>query len=277
MPVRLGRSGDVARIAKSTGHDFLFIDCQHSLFNLETIGHIVSTAMSCGIAPLVRVRSIDDPDVALLLDNGAMGIVYPDINTAEEARRAVDACKFAPIGKRSVSGGYPHFDYRSVPIAAGVPQLNDNCLLVCMIETVEGLKNVEAIAAVKGVDVLHVGSNDLLANMGKPGKFDDPELVAAQERVIAACRANGIFAGCGGNRDPARQLELIKKGCQFITTQSDIGFLSAAASAWTSRSGGRDVDLSFPAIMRSHGLAGPSDSEAALQSLSQRIELRDIA
>ena len=235
MPVRLARSGDIARIAKSTGHDFLFIDCQHSLFNLETIGHIVSTAMSCGIAPLVRVRSIDDPDVSLLLDNGAMGIVYPDINTAAEAKRAVDACKFAAIGKRSVSGGYPHFDYRSVPLAASVPQLNDNCLVVCMIETVEGLANVEAIAAVKGVDVLHVGSNDLLANMGKPGQFDDPALVAAQERVIAACRANGIYAGYGGNRDPDRQIELIRRGCQFITTQSDIGFLSAAASNWTAK------------------------------------------
>jgi len=233
MPVRLGRSGDVARIARSTGHDFLFIDCQHSLFNIETIGHIVSTAMTCGVSPLVRVRGINDPDVSLLLDNGAAGIVYPDINTAAEAKRAVDACKFAPLGKRSVSGGYPHFDYRSVPITSAVPQLNDNCLLVCMIETVEGLNNVEAIAAVKGIDVLHVGSNDLLANMGKPGKFDDLDLVAAQDRVIAACRANGIYAGCGGNRDPLRQLDLIRKGCQFITTQSDIGFLSAAASAWT--------------------------------------------
>jgi 2-keto-3-deoxy-L-rhamnonate aldolase RhmA len=232
MPVRLGRSGDIARIAKSTGHNFLFIDCQHSLFNLETIGHIVNTAMSCGVSPMVRVRSINDPDVSLL-DIGAAGIVYPDINTAAEAKRAVDTCKFAPIGKRSVSGGYPHFDYRSVPIATAVPQLNENCLLVCMIETVEGLNNVEAIAAVKGIDVLHVGSNDLLANMGKPGKFDDPELVAAQDRVIAACRANGIFAGCGGNRDPLRQLDLVRKGCQFLTTQSDIGFLSVAASVWT--------------------------------------------
>jgi 2-keto-3-deoxy-L-rhamnonate aldolase RhmA len=233
MPVRLGRSGDIARIAKSTGHDFLFIDCQHSLFNLETIGHIAGTAMACGVAPLVRVRGIDDPDVSLLLDNGAMGIVYPDVNTAAEARRAVDTCKFAPIGRRSVSGGYPHFDYRAVPLTESVPQLNDVCLLVCMIETVEGLNNVEAIAAVKGVDVLHIGSNDLLANMGKPGQFDDPALVEAQERVIAACRDNRIFAGCGGNRDVARQVDLIKKGCQFITTQSDIGFLQAAASKWT--------------------------------------------
>src|SRR5476651_682842 len=101
MPVRLGRSGDVARIAKSTGHDFIFIDCQHSLFNLETVGHIASAALAIGIAPLVRVRGIDDPDVSLLLDNGVMGIVYPDVNTAAEARRAVDTCKFAPVGKRS--------------------------------------------------------------------------------------------------------------------------------------------------------------------------------
>ena len=104
MPVRLSRSGDMARIAESTGHDFLFIDYQHSLFNLETIGNIVSTAMSCGIAPLVRARSINDPDVSLLLDNGAMGIGYPDINTAQEAQRAVDACKFASDGQCRHSG-----------------------------------------------------------------------------------------------------------------------------------------------------------------------------
>ena len=233
MPIRLGRSGDIARIAKATGHDFIFIDGQHSLFNLETIGHIASTALACGIAPLVRVRGIDDPDVSLLLDNGVMGIVYPDVNTAAQARKAVDICKFSPIGKRSVSGGYPHFDYKSVPLTTSVPQLNDSCLLGCMIETVEGLENVEAIAAVDGVDVIHLGSNDLLANMGKPGKFDDPALVEAQDRLIAAARKYGKFAGCGGNRDVARQVEIIRKGCQFITTQSDIGFLFAAASRWT--------------------------------------------
>jgi staphyloferrin B biosynthesis citrate synthase len=233
MPVRLGRHGDIARIAKTTGHDFIFIDCQHSLFNLETIGDIASTAAAISIAPFVRVRAIDDPNVSLLLDNGVMGIVYPDVSTAAQARKAVEICKFSPIGKRSVSGGYPHFDYRSVPLTTSVPQLNDSCLLVCMIETVEGMENIDAIAAVKGVDVLHIGSNDLLANMGKPGKFDDPALVEAQERVIAACRKHGIYSGCGGNRDVARQVEIIKKGCQFITTQSDIGFLSAAASKWT--------------------------------------------
>ena len=233
MSIRLGRSADVARIAKATGHDFIFIDVQHSIFNLETIGHIAQTALAIGVAPVVRVRGIDDPDVSLLLDNGVTGIVYPDVNTAAEAQRAVDTTKFAPLGRRSVSGGYPMFDYRSIPLAESVPALNEATLVVCMIETLQGLENVEEIAAVDGVDVLHVGSNDLLVNMGKPGRFDDPEIIAAQERVIAAATANGKYGGCGGNRDVERQAQAIRKGAQFLTTQTDIAFLAAAAGRWT--------------------------------------------
>src|SRR5437763_1745049 len=153
MTVRLGHSGDLVRIAKGSGHDFIFIDVQHSLFNVETVGHMAQVALGCGIAPMVRVRSVDDPNVSLYLDNGVTGIIFPDVNTAAEAKRAVDAAKFAPIGKRSVCGGYPHFNFRPVPLTESVPALNDAAMVVCMIETLEGLENVEAIAAVKGVDV----------------------------------------------------------------------------------------------------------------------------
>ena len=79
MNVRLARSGDVARIAKSSGHDFLFIDMQHGLYDVETVGHIAHTALGCGVAPLVRVRSCDDPNTALLLDTvaSAAACAYP--------------------------------------------------------------------------------------------------------------------------------------------------------------------------------------------------------
>jgi len=234
MIVRLGRSGDVVRIAKSTGHDFVFIDGQHSLFSLETIGHIAQAGLGSGVAVLVRARSCDDPDISLILDNGVAGIIFPDVNTAAQAKRAVDACKFAPIGKRSVGGGYPQFDYRPLPLAQSVRALNDATLVVCMIETREGLANVEEIAAVPGVDVVHVGCNDLLTAMGKPGAFGDPEVVAAVERVIAAAGAHGKYGGLGGERDLARQLAFIKKGARFVTTQTDIGFLIAEASRRTS-------------------------------------------
>ena len=233
MIVRLARSAEIARLAKTTGHDFIFIDGQHALFSVETVGHIAQTALAIGVAPLVRVRSCDDPATPVILDNGATGIIFPDVSTADQARRAVDACKFPPIGKRSVSAGYPQYDYRPVPLTQAVPALNDSTLVICMIETVEGLANVEAIAAVDGVDVIHVGCNDLLTAMCLPGKFGCPEIVAAIERVITAAKKHGKFAGLGGERDMERQLAFIKSGVRFVTTQTDMGFLMAAANQRT--------------------------------------------
>ena len=86
ITVRMARSAEIARIAKSTGHDFLFIDVQHSIYNLETISHMAQTAMAIGVVPLVRVRGVNDPDVSMLLDNRVMGVIYPDVSSAAVAR-----------------------------------------------------------------------------------------------------------------------------------------------------------------------------------------------
>jgi 2-keto-3-deoxy-L-rhamnonate aldolase RhmA len=232
MLVRLGRCGDVARIAKSTGHDFVFIDDQHGIFNLETIAHIASTALEIGVAPVVRVRGVDDPDVSMLPDNGVTGIVFPDVNDADTARRAVRTCRFPPHGRRSVGGAMPQFDYRAIPTDELVTMLDATTLVVCMIETVEALNNVEAIATVDGVDVVHVGSNDLLLDMGKPGQFDHPDLISAQQRVIEAAKKHGKFSGCGGNRNVERQAEVIGRGVRFVTTQTDVAFIISAGRQW---------------------------------------------
>ena len=229
MLVRLARSGDIARLAKTTGHDFVFIDAQHSLYNVETIGHMAQAALAIGIPPLVRVRSCDDPQTQVLLDNGVTGIVFPDVNTAAEAKRAVDRCRFPPRGRRSVAGTYTMFDYRAMPMPDTVAAIDANTLVVCMIETPEVLENVEAIAAVDGVDVIHVGSNDLLTAMGKPGSFGSPEHLAAMERVIAAAKKHDKVPGVGGDRNVQRQTEFIRKGCRFLTTNSDIAFLTVEA------------------------------------------------
>jgi staphyloferrin B biosynthesis citrate synthase len=226
MNVRLARSGDIARIAKSTGHDFIFIDGQHAIFSLETIAHIAHTALGCGITPLARVKSVDDQDVQVLLDNGVMGIVYPDVNTVARA-------KFPPLGKRSAAGAYPMFDYRATPAAQTVSALNEATLVVCMIETPEGVNNVEEIAKVDGVDVIHIGSNDLLTAMGKPGQFGDPEGAKAIDRVISVAVRSGKIAGMGGDRYLPRQVEYIRKGARFITTNSEIAFIMAEATRVT--------------------------------------------
>jgi 2-keto-3-deoxy-L-rhamnonate aldolase RhmA len=242
MNVRLARSGDIARIAKTTGHDFIFIDGQHAIFTLETIAHIAQAALGCGITPLVRVRSVDDQDVQVLLDNGVMGIVYPDVNTAAEARRAVARAKFPPIGKRSVAGGYPMFDFAPVPVRQTVPALNAATLVVCMIETPEGVRNIEEIAKVDGVDVIHIGANDLLTAMGKPGEFGDPEAAKVIDRVISVVTANGKIPGMGGDRNIPRQIEYIKKGARFLTTNSEIAFILAEGTRVTTELRGALAD-----------------------------------
>lgn len=233
MVVRLGRSGDIARIAKTTGHDFIFLDLQHALYDKETLGHVAQAALGCGVTCLARVQSPTDPIMPLLLDAGFTGIVVPDVNTADDAKRAVDACKFKPVGKRSVSGAYPMFDFRALPLADTLRTLNDNTLLVCMIETVEGVNNMEAIAAVEGVDVVHLGCNDLLVDMGNPGAFGSPEIVEILQREIAVCKAHGKFSGLGGDRDPVRQARFINEGIRFVTTQTDIAFLILEATRRT--------------------------------------------
>src|SRR4051812_24701927 len=196
---RLARSGDIARIAKTTGHDFVFLDGQHAAYNIETIAGIAQVALGIGISPVVRVRSCDDPQTQVILDVGATGIVFPDVNTAAEAKRAVNRARFPPVGRRSVAGTYPIFDYRPMPMQDTVASLTDNTLVVCMIETPEGLENVEEIAAVDGVDVIHVGLSDLLTAMGKPGSLGSREHLAALERVFAAAKKHGKVPGVGGD------------------------------------------------------------------------------
>lgn len=233
MIVRLARTGDIAMIAGASGHDFVFLDIQHAAMSLETASAISLAALGCGVTPIVRVRAFDDLDAARILDAGAMGIVIPDVESAAQARRAVEICKFAPLGARSVSAGYPAFGYRAVPAPEAARTLNEETLLICMVETRKGIEHADEIAAVPGVDVVHVGCSDLLSDLGKPGQYGDPEVIAALEHVIAVCRRHGKFAGLGGDRDPARQARFIREGVRFVTTNTDVAFLSAEASRRT--------------------------------------------
>ena len=232
LSVRLARQPEIVRIAKATGHDFLFIDGQHATFDVETVVNLASTALALGISPMYRPRSLQDADVPMLLDNGVNGIIFPDINTPEEARRAVEICKFAPIGRRSVGAVFPQFNCEPPPLAEALAQINASTAVVIMVETVKGLDNIEAIAKVPGVDVVHIGCNDLMLDMGRPGKLDDPLVEKALDRAVAACKAAGIYAGCGGIRDPKRQAAIAKRGIRYFSTQSDTGFLLAAAKTW---------------------------------------------
>lgn len=233
--VRVARSPEIARIARATNHDFLFIDGQHAAFSPETVGGIAHAAHGSGVAPIVRVRGFADPDIPLLLDAGATGIIVPDVNTPEEARLAARACKFPPLGKRSLPGPLSLLDFAPLPAQEAARTVNDATLLICMIETMEGVANAEAIAAVEGVDILHVGCVDLLLDMDKPEGFGDPDAMAAVGRVISAARSAGKFAGVGGDRDADRQAHFIRQGARFLTTHTDTALLMAEGARLTAQ------------------------------------------
>ena len=230
LNVRLVRSGEIARIARATGHDFLYLDAQHALFDVETLGHLVHASLGCGVAPFVRVRSVDDPDISVLLDAGATGIVAPDVTSAAEARRLVDATKYLPLGRRSLAGLTIHHDYRPVPSDVQMRVENEGVLVFCMIESIEGLEALEAIAAVPGVDGIYLGMNDMLASMGRAGAYEDPLITDALDQVVRVARSHGQIVGAGGIPRPPDQARAVRAGVQFLTTKSDIGMLRAGAA-----------------------------------------------
>ena len=176
---------------KTAGMDWLFIDFEHGPVDAETAAQISVAALDAGIAPIVRVPNGELSLASRLLDSGALGIVMPHVESAEEARLMVDQLKFAPEGRRGVSGMIPQFGYRSVDLATAVAELNRSMLLVVMLETPEAVSRADEIAAVEGIDVIMIGTNDLAMALGKPGKFGDEAIVRAYEDVARACPRTG--------------------------------------------------------------------------------------
>jgi 2-keto-3-deoxy-L-rhamnonate aldolase RhmA len=227
--VRLSRTVDIAQIAKTCGFDWLFIDAEHSAIDLDTAAQISSAAVGTGITPLVRVAGMEHHHSTRVLDNGAQGVVIPHVDTAEQARRIASFTRFPPIGHRSIGGAMPQTRFEALPIGETMRLCNEETLVVCMVETPAAVENCDAMAAVPGIDVLLIGTNDLCAEMGIPGKFDDPRVVDAYTRVIAACKKHGKFAGMGGVYTPDLMKKYIAMGMQFILSGADLSFMMAAA------------------------------------------------
>jgi 2,4-dihydroxyhept-2-ene-1,7-dioic acid aldolase len=231
MTVKLTRSIEIARIARTAGFDTLYIDVEHNSFSLDTTSQICMAALEVGITPFVRVPTTRPEHVGRALDGGALGVIAPHIRSAEDARRVVNAAKFPPLGERSAAGGLPHLQYRSFPASQANPALNEATMIVVMMETVAALENVEEITAVDGIDMMMIGTNDLTAEMGIPGQYDDPRVRDAYMRTIAACRKHGKHVGVGGlSTRPDLVAEFVKLGARYVSTGTDLAFLLAACT-----------------------------------------------
>lgn len=212
-------SVDIALAASACGCDAISVDLEHSVIPEAAAAQIFVTALHAGVTPLVRVPSLDGHYANRLLDAGALGVIAPHVGSAEEARAVVEACKFAPQGERSAAGNWPHVNYRPGSDPRALREaFNAATTVVVMLESPEAIERADEIAAVPGVDILHIGTVDLCDALGRPADYGHPEVMACHERVIRACQRHGKVAGAGGlAHTPALVRQVVDQGARFIT------------------------------------------------------------
>jgi 4-hydroxy-2-oxoheptanedioate aldolase len=230
LGVRASRTPEIARLAKASGHDVIWIDLEHSAMPIDVATQICATALDIGLAPFVRIPEREYGVIGRLLDGGAAGIIAPRIETAAQAEDLVAACRFPPSGHRSAIGSLPHVGYRKMRAAEFNEAMNRSTLLKVLIESPAGIANIAEIAAVPGIDFLGIGTNDLSAELGVPGDFRHPVVRQAHDLAIAACRRTRKPLAIGGIADIAYSAELIAAGAApFLMTGIDTDILLAAA------------------------------------------------
>ena len=231
MGVRNARTVDIAQIARTCGYDWLFIDCEHSSMDLDTAAQISAASLAVGITPVVRVPGVEHWHASRILDNGAQGIVVPHVDDAAQAKRVASACRFPPVGHRSMGGGLQQLGFAPVPVGEAAKIVNEETLVVVMLESPQAIAKCDEIAAVPGIDALLIGTNDLCFEMGIPGQFNDPRVVEAYTKLIAACKKHGKFPGMGGMYTAELLERHINMGVQLILSGSDFSLLMQAAGA----------------------------------------------
>jgi 2-keto-3-deoxy-L-rhamnonate aldolase RhmA len=223
------RTPNIAMMAVACGFDALYIDLEHNPTSLETAASICVAAVGLGITPIARVFL---SDAARILDCGAQGVMIPHVNNAAEARAIVEACRFAPQGHRSAAGTIPSLGYAALSQPEICRRLNEETLLIAMIETPEAVANADAIAAVEGIDVLHIGSTDLSTEMGIPGDYKHERMRAAYETIARAAKTHGKSMGVGGVRhDVEFQSWLLQLGVRYLTSGSDTLYILSGGRA----------------------------------------------
>jgi 2-keto-3-deoxy-L-rhamnonate aldolase RhmA len=223
------RGPSAGMIAAANGFDWLFIDMEHGAMSVDAASNIAIAALGQGVAPIVRCCKDALFEGTRALDNGALGVVVPHIDTAEEAQEIVKAFRFPPVGTRSWGGPPFLYGLKTPDVAAAQREVNETVLIAAMIETPEAVENAEEIAAVPGLDVLMFGTSDLTATMGIPGQIGHPDVQAAYARVGAACHKHGKVLGMGGVYDEVWAPKYIALGARFILSGNDHSFLMTGA------------------------------------------------
>jgi 2-keto-3-deoxy-L-rhamnonate aldolase RhmA len=220
-------SPGLPQICKNAGAEFVLFDMEHTGLGFETLKTQFALCRGLAIVPMVRVPRGEYHFIARALDLGAMGIMVPMVGSAAEAAQIVACTRYPPAGRRGAAFGFAHDDYQGGNIRDKIDALHARTMVIPQIETAEGLANVEAIAAVPGVDALWLGHFDLTNFLGIPGAFQDPRYLAAVDRIVAACNSHGKAAAFIAT-DDAWARDYAKKGFRLFAYGLDQLMLQTA-------------------------------------------------
>lgn len=218
-------SPDVAEILSGIGFDWLFIDAEHSTLNphnLQAIFQAVGDSVPC----VVRIPALDEIVVKKILDAGAVGLLVPQVHNAGQVEQLVRWGRYYPEGSRGL--GFGRAQGYGLKVSEYLETANKNILLSVQAESVEAVKNIEAIVRVKGLDAVLVGPYDLSASMGLPGQIDHPDVQSAIQHVAKVCFEAGMPIGIFGMTAEAVK-PFIKQGFRFIVSGVDTVMLGNAA------------------------------------------------
>ena len=236
-------SSYVAEVIAHLGFDSVTIDLQHGAGDYAAAFTMLQAISTGPAMPMVRVPWNDPALLMKVLDAGAMGVICPMINTADEARRFARACLYVPEGNRSFGpirvGHYAGSDYYQ--------NANEEVLSIAMIESREALDNLDAILDVEELKAIYIGPADLSLALGCVPKFDqeDPVVVAAIERIVTSAKAKGKWVGIH-NATVAYARRMTDLGADFVSVGSDFSLMTRGAAAIVSEFRGHESDRSVP-------------------------------
>jgi 2-keto-3-deoxy-L-rhamnonate aldolase RhmA len=225
------RTSATGMLAAASDHDWLFIDMEHGAISPHDATQICIAALPTGITPIVRICADALDEGTRCLDNGALGVIVPHVDTVERAKQIAKAFRYPPIGHRSWGGPPAVFGFKAPGNAEAQAALNKAVLVVAMIESPEAVRNAKDIAAIEGIDALLIGTSDLTAELGISGQIGHAKVVEAYESVGAACRASGKALGMGGVYDKENASRYIKSGARMVLSGSDHNYILAGAKA----------------------------------------------
>ncbi|MBO0931567.1 HpcH/HpaI aldolase family protein [Fibrella aquatilis] len=218
---------EVSEMLSLAGFDWLFIDMEHSTLSLaEVQRHLQAIRGEC--SGLVRVAENNPIYIQQALDLGADGVIVPAVNSAEEARRAVQAANYPPTGTRNVGIGRAH-GY-GLAFADYVATANETTALIIQIEHIDAVRNLDEILAVPGIDGVFIGPYDLSGSMNRLGDVQHPDVQAAIQTIKTGCVARGIPVGIF-TRQPEAITAEIASGTRFIAVGTDAGFIWQSGKA----------------------------------------------